>query len=187
MAQDLWHSSWEYMRGSGFHMLTNMTNTVLKVFRFTSISICFFCCVQTAFAQSDEENEVLAVIEQWAALENDLIAQAELIRDDRVQIGGGIRQTNQKLNLEVQLLRFDAMAEEMGGQPKMIVRIENPLIRIYGNVAVASFVRLFDAAPPGQRAIRTGSAWFSMVLVKDDEDWEIAHHHVSPTNQPSSN
>ena len=168
-------------------MLTKMTNTVLKVFRFTLMWSFFLCCVQTAFAQADEKNEVLAVIEQWAALENDLIAQAELIRDDRVQIGGGIRQTNQKLNLEVQLLRFDAMAEEMGGQPKMIVRIENPLIRIYGNVAVASFVRLFDAAPPGKRATRTGSAWFSMVLVKDDADWEIAHHHVSPTNQPSGN
>ena len=175
------------MRGSDFHMLTKMTNEVLTVFRFVFISIFYLCCVQTAFAQGDEETEVLAVIERWAALENDLIAQAELIRDDRVQISGGIRQTNQKLNLEVQLLRFDAMAEEMGGKPKIIVRIENPLIRIYGNVAVASFVRLFDAAPPGKRATRTGSAWFSMVLVKDDADWEIAHHHVSPTNQPSSN
>ena len=79
------------------------------------------------------------------------------------------------------------MVAEMGGPPKVIVRIENPLVQIYGDVAVVSFVRLFDAAAPGQRAMRTGSAWFSMVLVKESDSWKIAHHHVSPTNQPVSN
>jgi ketosteroid isomerase-like protein len=143
--------------------------------------------IQSASAQVDEASDVLKVIEKWAGLENDLVAQADLVRDDRIQISGGIRQTNQKLNLEVQLLHYEAMMEEMGGPPKMIVRIENPLIRIYDDVAIASFVRLFDWAAPGQRAMRTGSAWFSMVLVKEDDMWKIAHHHVSPTNQPPAN
>ena len=143
--------------------------------------------VQGAAAQVNEESEVLKVVEKWAALESDLVAQADLIREDRVQISGGIRQTDQKLNLEVQLLHYEAMVAEMGGPPKVIVRIENPLVQIYGDVAVVSFVRLFDAAAPGQRAMRTGSAWFSMVLVKESDSWKIAHHHVSPTNQPVSN
>ncbi len=145
---------------------------VISVLTFSSGSI----------AQEDNAADVMAVIEKWAELESDLVAQAELVRDDRVQIGGGIRQSDQAENLAVQLLRFNALVDSWGGEPEMIVRIEDPLIRIYGDVAVASFMRLFDIAPPGKPANDTGSAWFSMVLVKQDGNWKIAHHHVSPGN-----
>jgi ketosteroid isomerase-like protein len=126
-------------------------------------------------------SDVLAVIEKWAELEHDLAAQAELVRDDRVQIGGGIRQSNQAENLAVQLLRYNALLETWGGEPEMIVRIEDPLVRVYGDVAVASFIRLFDIAPPREQA-NSDTAWFSMILVKDGGEWKIAHHHVSPAN-----
>ena len=43
-----------------------------------------------------------------AELEQDLEAQAALVRDDRVQIGGGVRQTNQSQNLEVQIMNYNA-------------------------------------------------------------------------------
>ena len=79
-------------------------------------------------------------------------------------------------------MRYNALMESWGGEPEMIVRIEDPLVRVYGDVAVASFMRLFDIAPPGERANNTGAAWFSMVLVKDKGEWKIAHHHVSPTS-----
>ena len=128
---------------------------------------------------ADDEDDVMAVIYEWAALEQDLEAQASLVRDDRVQIGGGVRQTNQSQNLAVQLMNYKSMVESMGGEPEMIVRIESPLVRVYGDVAVASFVRLFNLAPPGERAQQVGTAWFSMVLVKEDNAWKIAHHHVS--------
>jgi len=59
------------------------------------------------------------------------------------------------------------------------VRIESPLVRLYGDVAVASFVRLFNLAPPGERPQQVSAAWFSMVLVKESNSWKIAHHHVS--------
>ena len=121
----------------------------------------------------------MAVIHEWASLEQDLQAQAALVREDRVQIGGGIRQTDQSQNLAVQLMNYKSMVESMGGEPEMIVRIESPLVRVYGDVAVASFVRLFNLAPPGERAQQVGTAWFSMVLVKEDDAWKIAHHHVS--------
>ena len=126
-------------------------------------------------------SDVLAVIAKWAELEHDLTAQAELVRDDRVQIGGGIRQSNQAENLAVQLLRYNALLETWGGEPEMIVRIEDPLVRVYGDVAVASFIRLFDVAPPREQP-NSDTAWFSMVLVKDSGEWKIAHHHVSPAN-----
>ena len=51
--------------------------------------------------------------------------------------------------------------------------------RVYGDAAVASFLRLFDVAPPGKPANATGRAWFSMFLVKENDEWKIAHHHVS--------
>ena len=128
---------------------------------------------------ADDEDDVMSVIYQWAALEQDLEAQAALVRDDRVQVGGGVRQTDQSENLAVQLMNYNAMVESMGGEPEMIVRIESPLVRVYGDTAVASFVRLFNLAPPGERPRQVGAAWFSMVLVKEDDTWKIAHHHVS--------
>ena len=128
---------------------------------------------------ADDEDDVMAVIHQWASLEQDLEAQAALVRKDRVQIGGGVRQTDQSQNLAVQLMNYNAMVEAMGGEPGMIVRIESPLVRIYGDVAVASFVRLFNLVPPGERPQQVSAAWFSMVLVKEDNSWKIAHHHVS--------
>ena len=150
---------------------------IKDVFKFTILSALISLPVMSSYA--DDEDDVLAVIEQWAALEQDLEAQAELVRDDRVQIGGGIRQSNQAQNLAVQLMNYEAMVDSMGGEPEMIVRIESPLIRVYGGVAVASFVRLFNISPPGESARPVSAAWFSMVLVKEDSEWKIAHHHVS--------
>ena len=128
---------------------------------------------------ADDEDDVMAVIHRWASLEQDLEALAALVREDRVQIGGGVRQTDQSQNLAVQLMNYNAMVEAMGGEPGMIVRIESPLVRIYGDVAVASFVRLFNLVPPGDKPQQVSAAWFSMVLVKEDNSWKIAHHHVS--------
>ena len=99
---------------------------------------------------ADDEDDVMDVIYRWAELEQDLEAQAA-----------------------------DAMVEAMGGAPEMIVRIESPLVRLYGDVAVASFVRLFNLVPPGERPQQVSAAWFSMVLVKESNSWKIAHHHVS--------
>jgi len=78
-------------------------------------------------------------------------------------------------------MRYDALVESWGGEPQMVVRIEDPLIRVYGDTAVASFLRLFDVAPPRKLANATGRAWFSMFLVKENDEWKIAHHHVSST------
>ena len=85
----------------------------------------------TLSAKQGDVSDVMAVIEKWAELEHDLTAQAELVRDDRVQIGGGIRQSNQAENLAVQLMRYNALMESWGGEPEMIVRIEDPLVRVY--------------------------------------------------------
>jgi ketosteroid isomerase-like protein len=132
------------------------------------------------FAGADDKSEVLDVIQAWADLESNLVAQADLIRDDRIQIAGGIRQTNQKLNLEVQVMNHEAGVKAAGGEPTLKVRIEDPIIRVYGDVAVASFIRLFNFAPYGKSPNPPNKAWCTMVLVKEMGIWRIAHHHLSP-------
>ena len=71
------------------------------------IALAFIMGPISGFA--DDEDDVMDVIYQWAELEQDLEAQAALVRDDRVQIGGGVRQTNQNQNLAVQVMNYNAM------------------------------------------------------------------------------
>ena len=63
-----------------------------KYFLFAAMLAAFITTHNTN-AQVSDESAILGLIENWAALENDLEAQASLVRDDRVQIGGGY-QTN---------------------------------------------------------------------------------------------
>lgn len=133
-----------------------------------------------SITQASDVDDVMKVVQSWADLESDLEAQAKLVRDDRVQVGNGIRQTDQKKNLQVQLLNHKAMVSEQGGEPEMIVRVESPLVRVYGKTAVVSFTRLFNIVPHNKPARPVGAAWFTMVLVKENNRWGIAHHHVSP-------
>jgi len=132
-------------------------------------------------ALADDVDDVMAVIQEWAALEHDLEAQAKLIRSDRIQVAGGVRQTSQAGNLAVQLANHNARVQVSGGEPQMIVRIESPIVRVYGNTAVASFVRLFNVIPHNQPPMPPSSNWFTLVLVKERGSWGIAHSHVSST------
>ena len=130
------------------------------------------------FALADAEDDVMKVVQQWAALENDLEAQADLIRDDRIQIFGMIRQTNQAQNLRIQLAQQKSRdAVDPGGS--VIVTIESPIIRIYGNTAVVSFVRLFNVFPGNAAPGPAGTSFMTLVLVKEGRDWQIAHLHGS--------
>ena len=139
-----------------------------------------FLMVIIAPTSANDESEVLSVIQKWADLESDLESQAGLIRDDRIQIAAGIRQTDQESNLKVQIMSYEAGVKAAGGEPNLMVRIEDPIIRIYGDVAIASFVRLFNFAAFGERPNPPAKAWSTMVLVKEQNQWKIAHFHVSP-------
>ena len=142
--------------------------------------ILVFLMVIIAPTSANDESEVLSVIQKWADLESDLESQAGLIRDDRIQIAAGIRQTDQESNLKVQIMSYEAGVKAAGGEPSLMVRIEDPIIRIYGDVAIASFVRLFNFAAFGERPNPPAKARSTMVLVKEQNQWKIAHFHVSP-------
>ena len=149
-------------------------------FRFVSKYLFFLLLLAPGYALADDADDVLAVLNEWAALENDLEAQAALIRDDRVQIFRMDRQTDQAANLKNQIA-IEKARRNMDPDGFYLVTIEAPEVRVYGDTAVASFVRRF-AVVPGNTA-PSGPPQLTMctaVLVKERGSWKIAHLHVSP-------
>lgn len=130
-------------------------------------------------AQADDKDDVLAFIHQYGELEDDLEAQTELIRDDRVMITA-VRQTDNAKNMEIQMANRAAGEAINGGKTRFITTIESPRVAIYGNVAVASFIRIFNVIPHNQPPAGGNPQWVTLVLVKEGGKWGIAHNHQSP-------
>ncbi len=131
------------------------------------------------YAFADDEEDVLAAIQRYGELENDLVAQAKMIRDDRVFINAGVRQSDQAKNMSIQIANRKANEAVNGGKTKFITTIESPQVAVYGNVAVASFVRIFNVFPNGLAPIQGQPTWVTLVLVKERGEWGIAHTHNS--------
>ena len=64
---------------------------------------------------------IMDLIENWAALENDLEAASLSARQSKL----GASDKRIKLRISVQIMRYDALVESWGGT-QMIVRIEDP-------------------------------------------------------------
>ena len=135
--------------------------------------------VGSAAAVADDEDDVMAVVERYAALEGDLDAQGELIRDDRVQIAP-TRWTDNAAYMNWQAMQREHREGLDGGKATWIVDIESPEVRVYGDAAVVSFIRRQMILPPGNPPVSASPLWQTLVLVKEGRDWRIAHTHVSP-------
>lgn len=133
------------------------------------------------FASADDRDDVLAVIQQYGDLEDDLQAQARLMHPDRVFITGGVRQTDNAKNMANQMASREAGEKLNGGKTRFVTSIEGPMVSVHGNTAVASFVRWFNVYPHNQAAVTTPTQWVTLVLVKEGGDWRILHTHQSPT------
>jgi hypothetical protein len=131
-------------------------------------------------AFADDEDDVLAVVQQYGDLENDLEAQAELMRSDRVFIAGNLRQTDQAKNMSNQIAGRKAGEALNGGKTRFVTTIEGPLVSIHGDVAVASFVRWWNVYPHNQAPATSTPNWVTLVLVKERAGWRIKHTHQSP-------
>lgn len=137
--------------------------------------------VFSPYALADDEDDILAVVNQYGELEGDLATQAGLMRDDRVFITGGVRQTDAAKNMAIQMANRQAGEAANGGKTKFITTIESPMVAVYGDVAVASFVRIFNTYPHNKPANPPSPPnWVTLVLVKERGDWKIAHTHQSP-------
>lgn len=128
---------------------------------------------------ADDMDDVMAVIQRYAELEDDLAAQARLMRDDRVMITT-LRQTDNAKNMEIQMAARKANEAVNGGKTRWITTVEDPHVKIYGNTAVASFIRVFNVFPHNQPPAGGNAQWVTLVLVKEGRDWKIAHTHLSP-------
>ena len=127
---------------------------------------------------SSQEEEVVEFIKNWAALEGDLDAQAQLIRDDRVMISGANKWPDQSDNLMIQKERRSATLKRDPNW-KTIQTIISPEVRIYGNVAVAHFQRRFDFIAGEGEVSPPAFNNATMILVKDKGKWGISHTHFS--------
>ncbi|MCH2579342.1 MAG: hypothetical protein MK003_13430, partial [Pseudomonadales bacterium] len=65
---------------------------------------------------ADDMSDVMAIIYQYGDLENDLEAQAKLMRSDRVFIAQGIRQTDEAKNMANQIAGRKASESLNGGK-----------------------------------------------------------------------
>ena len=148
----------------------------MKLFKSIILSTLFLINPVALFG--DDESDVMEVIKTWASLEGDLNEQAELIRDDRVMIAGSYVWPNQKDNLMIQNERRSATLKRDSGW-KIMQTIISPKVRIYGNVAVAHFIRRFDVIPSEGEVSPPSMDNGTMVLVKEKGNWGIAHTHFS--------
>ncbi len=129
---------------------------------------------------ADDMDDVMAVIEAYGGLEGDLAAQAELMHPDRVYITGGMRQTNELLNMRNQIATREAQEALNGGKTEFVTTIEDVDISIHGDVAIASFVRWWNVYPANQAPVLGAPTWVSLVLIKEGSNWLIKHTHQSP-------
>ena len=126
----------------------------------------------------DDKSDVIEVIKTWASLEGDLNEQAELIRSDRVMIAGAYVWPDQEDNLMIQNERRAATLKRDSGW-KIMQTIVSPKVKIYGDVAVAHFVRRFDFIPSEGELSPPSMDNATMILVKENGSWGIAHTHFS--------
>ncbi len=148
--------------------------------RLTTLIVVLAGLIFAPYAFADDEDDVLAVIQQYGDLEGDLDAQAKMMRDDRVWIAGGIRRTDEAKNMSIQKAARSAGEAIDGGKTVFIVETESPEVAVYGNVAVASFLQVYNVIRHNQPATQAAPTWVTLVLVKEGGEWGIAHTHQSP-------
>jgi ketosteroid isomerase-like protein len=132
----------------------------------------------SAFA--DDESDVLAIVYQYGDLENDLETQADLMRSDRIHIANGVRQTNEAKNRTTQVANREAEEALNGGKTEFVTTIENPIVSIHGDVAIASFTQWWNIYPHEGAPSQSNPAWVSLVMIKDGRNWLVKHTHQSP-------
>ena len=148
--------------------------------RLGAVIIVLAVLIFAPYAFADDEDDILALIQKYGDLESDLDAQAKMMRDDRVWIAGGIRRTDEAKNMSIQIAGAKADEAVNGGKTEIITTIGSPTVAVYGDVAVTSFVRIFNIYPHNQPAIQGTPSWVTLVLVKERGEWGIAHTHQSP-------
>ena len=140
----------------------------------------------TATVQADDMDDVTALVNAYIETESDLNAQSKLMSEDRIYIVGSpaMRMTDNEVNMMSQAFG-EKRREAMDSKSLYFATIEDQIIRMYGEAAVASFRRnlVFRPSADGMKngmSNNTGRQLVTVVMAKVDGDWKIVHTHISP-------
>ena len=126
------------------------------------------------------EEEVLAFLEDYSALEGDLDAQSRYICDDRVWIAVSRWAHGPDFMAWQEAQRDHRASKPMGKGIAYYVQMESPIIRVYGNTAVASYLRRTQVMPAEGPIVTQPPHGSPLVPVKEKGRWGIAHSPCSP-------
>ena len=140
----------------------------------------------TATVQADDMDDVAALVNAYIETESDLNAQSKLMSEDRIYIVGSpaMRMTDNEVNMMSQAFG-EKRREAMDSKSLYFATIEDQIIRMYGEAAVASFRRnlVFRPSADGMKngmSNNTGRQLVTVVMAKVDGDWKIVYTHISP-------
>lgn len=124
-------------------------------------------------ASAGPSEDVASVVDRWAKAfnANDVDALAKLYAPDAVLIGPAGSTVNEGSDT---IRKYYSRLEKSGDKVKMDVR---KIVVLDDNVAYVAGFDEFTAVRNGQTG--TSSNGFTMVLVRRDNQWLIAHQHSS--------
>ena len=140
----------------------------------------------TATVHADDMDDVTALVNAYIETESDLNAQSKLMSEDRIYIVGSpaMRMTDNEVNMMGQAFG-EKRREAMDSKSLYFATIEDQIIRMYGEAAVASFRRNLNFRPSAAgmkngMSNNTSRQLVSVVMAKVDGTWKIVHTHISP-------
>ena len=139
----------------------------------------------TSIVFAGDKEDIMGLIETYRTTEisGDLASQATLMTKNRLWIAN-LRmsgEANQKFNMERQRFNKDRRTQRNQNFKMMITYID-PIVRIYGNAAVVSFLQRRSGRNPDFEM----TFYTTLVLVKKDGAWKIDVTHNSPLKIPVS-
>ena len=159
---------------------TGFNYYLMKFTRPTILSLISIGVIFSSIVSADDASDVLEIVNKYGDLENDLEAQAELMRADRIYITGGMRQTDETKNMINQIAGRRANEALNGGKTEFVTTIEDPIVSVHGDTAIASFVRWWNVYPHEKAPNMSPATWVTLVLIKSEDGWLIKHTHQSP-------
>ena len=163
----------------------------MRTFFIMSTAIAVICFALAVSAQSGDKEHIEALIHEYNSLDEsgDLAAQSRMMTKDRIYILTGVRytsQANQTANMRAQMAVAARPGAQNGGGQSIITAVD-PIIRVYGNAAVASFIRHTNFVPAEGPIPPVGRQFITLVLVKQGGSWKIDLTQYTPVVAPSAN
>ncbi|SVE07749.1 uncharacterized protein METZ01_LOCUS460603, partial [marine metagenome] len=158
-------------------------DTVIRTLAIVAALAVNLAGTSNVFAGDKEDIRDLIETYRTTEVSGDLASQAALMTKNRLWIGN-LRMSgegNQEFNMERQQFNKDRRRQKYPDFKIMITYID-PIVRVYGNAAVVSFLQRRSGRNPDFEA----TFYTTLVLVKNDGSWKIDVTHQSPLKIPAS-